>query len=764
MRCLRRASAPRLLLRLRGAAAATLALAVAGAAPAQGLALDPVPPAPALADQGATIALVATLTDEIRSLESRMPEEIQANARLRATILARVQLRRLALDLLARGAEPGGVRDALAMYGFRLADVRRRTDLLLGSFADDSLRVGTPPAPLGVRLRDLAERRLRRFVEVSPKAFAASTLADRDQVDATVAAATRDLGDALAILEGMWTGEDLGSGWPTSDEIVAVRSTGGRPVSAPDAEPRPDGDDLRSADPCDPTTRETLLPATAAAVGRRCAAGDVDVPELRIAVALALAAASAEWLTANERDLLDRRAAALVDGSGERDLLSAQAEMLTTERRLAAALASARQARELDRDTVTGTVRLALFGGAADGNVLADDPPRLARAIRRLSDALELSALARSRKPDDSLPRDMRQLARDFERAYGRCESSTYERLPALLTRDDALSDPELVSLIPTQRDALADLDRIASAQRLVDAIAGVRPSAARKVAQHVRTMLRWMLDPSRRAAALTAFEALERQVALFSPLPFESELRQESAEAISLTAGQPRALANAIDSARAAWADGWASGEGGGAAAKRMLLLYRLLRLMDAFAAGVATPDERNDIALLTRWGAFHATRASMSPAMVDLTASLKLAANAATSGNDEVLATELGRLDRHTPMVQVVGRLLDELRPWLDSRPGSAAGVLAAIREPPQRDAWGFAARDRVASLARFARELDHVRRGGERDAEGPLLSYLADLSRSILETLGQERSPVPPLPPLAEPTLPPGRRDRG
>ncbi|MBL9148914.1 MAG: hypothetical protein JNM94_09500 [Phycisphaerae bacterium] len=744
------------------------ALAVHAPAAAQGLSLDPVPPAPALPARSATAVLVETLRGELAQLDTRLAELAPDDRKGRAATQARQQLRRLALDLLARGAEPGGVRDALAMHGFRLADVRRRVDILVGAFADDTLRVGDPPAPLGVRQRDLAVRRLERFVEVSPKAFAAATLSDREQIDATVAAATTDLGDAIAVLEGMRGGEVLGSGWPTPEELASARTATG---ASPSDENQPT-DPAADLDPCDDANLASLSPKTGAAMRARCAAGDADLARLRVAAAFARAGAAALWLSQDERAALDERAAriaAVVGTPGtDTDLADALADLLDADTFLGVALATTKLDHDIDRASLESTLRLALFPDtartASGGTVaFASDPSRLARAVARVTSVLRTSANAYARETPANLSRETKTLLRDFERAYRRAERTTYERLSALLTSADALSDPELVSLGRIQRDALLDIERVTASQRLVDAIGGVKPSAAPRVASHVRTVLRWLLEPARRGAALVTYEALEAQVGLFVPLPFEEELRRESDEAITLTGAQPRALIDAIDASRAAWADAWANGEGSGPAAKHMLELYRLMRFMDAFASGISAPETRDDIALLTRWGAFHATRASMSPAMVDVAASLKLATASAIAGDDKTLAAELDRLERHTPLIRLVGRLLDDARPWLEQRPDGATGVFAAIREPPSRSAWNLSQRDRLATLARFARELDQARRGRETESEAALLEYLASVSRSTLESLGEARSPIPPLPPLVEPATPPRKRDR-
>ncbi|MFO0826952.1 MAG: hypothetical protein U0572_02295 [Phycisphaerales bacterium] len=714
---------------------------------AQTLQLGPVPPAPPLPAKNAVSGLVEVLQEEVRTIEAKHDDDETAKT-CNAT---RARLRRMALDLLIRGAEAGPPRDGYAMQGLRLADVRRRIDVLLAGLADGSLTVGDPPRPLGVRERDLATRRLRRFVELAPQAFATASFDNPDQVEAAIANATSWLCDGIATLEGK-SPVSLTTGWPTAEELTAAGALASANVGARASEP----------DPCDPALRAGASAALASAIAERCAKSEaVDAAAIAVALELASTAAQCAWMSDAERATIDDDAVRLARGDDRMlPLRSAQSTLLSAERRLAAT----KSAKDLDRAALEATLRRALFPESSPDVALRDDPARLARAVQRVGEAVELAARfrAESEQPDKA-PRELRTTRRDFEKAYRRAETTTFARLSALLTDPDAMSDPELVSLVSAQREALADLDRLDRSGAIIEAIGGARPQAAKLVTGHVRTMLKWLLEPTRRAAGLVAFDALSRQVALFSPLPFEDALRRETPEATALSAGEPRKLCDAIDLARAEWADAWAAGEGGGDAARRMANLYRLTRTMAAFAAGMTAPESRDAAATLARWGGFHASRSSLAPALVDLSATTKLAALAAIARDDATLARELDRIERDAPLARFVGRMLDELGPWLDKRPTGATGALAAVRVPPTEASWGLKLKPTLAAIARFARELDFARRNGELEREKALVEYLAALSGSALEQLGAERSLVPVLPQLVEPATPAQRRDR-
>lgn len=728
--------------------AGALALSIGARAGCQTLHLDPLPPAPTLPEPNAAARLAQLLQEELHTieiLEAETPAAKNANQ-------ARVALRRMAYELLVRGAraeEYPTTGHTLAMEGFRIADARRRVDLNLATYLDGSIRVGSPPRPLGVRERDRVDRLLKSFAEIAPSALAHADLKDLAQVDGALATAIGPLCDALAVLEGRTTGAALGGGWPTPDELAAVGGAASPGGASPD-------EAVVDFDPCASEVQAALPDAVRAAVAAACAGEARPADEIRTAVRLARAATDAAWLQPEERAQLVTSAAAIARREGSAVLAAAQADLVEN----ANGLAQRSKVAPYDEKGLAATLRSALFP-AADSPFVGS-PDRLARQTTRMAESLGLAiryrddlaaAKAPAAGPAKDLPKDLRPMRKDFERAYLRAEETTFRSLGRLVSDPDATTSPELVGLVRGQRDALDDLGRLASTQGLLDRIGGVRPQAVRGVTVRVRTMLRWLLEPARRADGLAAWGSFTTQVEHFVPLPFEEELRRETPEAIELSAGEARKLVETIDIARADWADAWADGDGNGPAAQTVNRLWRLCRVMRSLASEGAGPGNREQVPILSRWGGFHSTRAAFAPALTDVTALTKLAVHAALAGDAATLDRELDRIERDAPLSQLAGRLVTDLGPWLAKRPEGVLGSLTAMREVPSERAWGLRLRLRLAGIARFARELEDARRMGNDKLEQPILDYLRRLAESSLSELGSERSPIMPLPQLFE-----------
>lgn len=720
---------------------------VALPATGQTLRLDPLGAGPTLPSDNAATRTAELLRGEIEQLTARNEADPTAAA-LRD---ARVALRRVAFELLARGAEPARsaqeTSDVLAMQGFRLADLRRRIDLVFAEFGEGAIRTGDPPRALGVRERDRALRLARRFADNAAAAVGSADLNDLRQVDAAIATAIDPLLDLLAILEGRPGGEAIGSGWPEESELTSSVA--------------PTHDAPAPTSPCDAPTIASLPPRTRDALTARCAAAPEGEPEFGpsdlAAIALVRAGGDLDWLEAEERDRLDADAAGrLLAGAGPGPgPIVAQAALLDAAMRLEAL----RGVAPVDAKALRRIIRAALLPPTD-----APRPVGFERSIRRAIESIDLAIRFRAATPDDAaLPRDLRPMRRDFERAYLRAEESALRDLPKLLEATDPLGDPALLGLVRGQRLAFEDLERLAAVRDLLDRIGGIRPQAVAGTTQRVRTIFRWLLEPPRRADGLAAWRAFSGQLDLFAPLPFEDAIRRETPEAIRLAAGRPRELAAMIDLLRAEWADGWSQGVGDGPAARRLHRLWRLLRVMEVLEQSIDGADERGAALLLSRWGAFYLPPVAFAPAVVDLDAQIRLAVTSALGGDESTLGRELDRLERDLPLSLMTGRLLHSLKPWAERRPGGAFGLLAAVGRSPSDSAWGLDLRTRLAAIARWARELEHARRYERRDLDQPLLEHLALLATSILDSLGSESSPVIPLPGLVEELPVPGRAPR-
>lgn len=687
-------------------AAGTLAAGSAG----QALDLSAPPPLPALPEDNAVTRMARTVQEEIRALEAELAS---AEGRDATVLAARIALRTMAFDLLARGGVEPLERSSAAMDGLRLADVRRSVDVALArEFSAES-------APRPLRSRDRIVRGLERFADLVPRAMAAPGLGESGPLDSAIATSLRPLVDALAVMSGLEGGESLGTGWP---------AIGSRAVE--------DGPDA---------SLPTGLPGVDAAFAKPEAAAVAGRTET---LALARSIATCPWLTPGDREAVDAELAGLAAGASD-----AEVRLVRARGGLAAMVMQLgddgrRSIERLDAE-VQETVARAIRGIPEDRERLGID--RLARAIARMREPLLLAAS--TDRLADGLPRDLRIAGRSLVDRTTRADLAALAVLAALLDRADALVDPATTGPLIAQRDAHADLRRLDGTERLSRSIGGVRPQAAEPLRRRLSRAMRDLSDPGRRERAAAAFDALEDQVDRLLSLPFEAELRRETPAAIDLSAGQPARLVVEIDLARSLWADAWAEGRSSGPEAARLHDLWRLARAMQVVASSSGT--DRAEAGRLSCWGGFHATRSTLGPALVDTAAQVRLAANAAIAvGGREQLTRSLAALERDLPVGLLAGAVRSRLSPWLDERPDPPLGLLAAVREPPEPEAFGLAFRADLAAIARGVRELEELRRDGRTDEAAALHESISALAARVLSGLGEDTgAPLPSLPDLPD-----------
>jgi hypothetical protein len=695
---------------VRRLAAIVAAGVLAAGSAGQTLDLAAPPTLPALPEDNAVTRMARTVQEEIRSLEAELTD---AEGREATVLSARIALRTMAFDLLARGGVEPLERSSAAMEGLRLADLRRSLDVALArEFSGDA-----SPRPL--RSRDRIVRGLERFAEIAPRAMAAPGLGETGPLDAAIATSLRPLVDAMAVMSGLEGGESLGTGWP---------AIGSRAVE--------DGPDA---------ALPTGLPGVDAAFAKPESAAVAGRAE---ALSLARSIAACPWLATEDRAAADAELTGLAAGASD-----AEVRLVRARGGLAAIAASlgdeGRRSLERLDPAVSETVVRALRSDAEDRERLGVD--RLARAIARMREPLTLAAS--TDRLADGLPRDLRIAGRPLVDRTSRADRAALAVFPALLDRADALVDPATTGPLIAQRDAHADLRRLADVERLSRSIGGVRPQAAEPLRRRLSRAMRDLSDPGRRERAAAGFDALEDQVDRFLTLPFEAELRRETPAAIDLSAGQPARLVAEIDLARSLWADAWAEGRSSGPEASRLHDLWRLARAMQVVASSSGT--DRAEAGRLSCWGGFHATRSTLGPALVDTTAQVRLAANAMLAeGGREQLAKSLAAIERDLPISLLAGALRSRLSPWLDDRPDPPLGLLAATREPPEPDAFGLAFRADLSAIARGVRELEELRRDGRTAEAVTLHASISALAARVLAGLGEDAgSPLPALPDLPE-----------
>jgi hypothetical protein len=358
------------------------------------------------------------------------------------------------------------------------------------------------------------------------------------------------------------------------------------------------------------------------------------------------------------------------------------------------------------------------------------------RAIRRIGHALDAAARIRD-AGTASPPRDLREFARELDRDA----RIALRSLPESIERaagDLEGGDPAVVSALERIGELAAERDRLERLQRIVQEIGSIRPAAARGAAQTARRIARLLLDPLKRTDAARAFAALDLQAGSCMPFPFEEELKRGTDRAIALTGGEPQRLVEAAAAVRGRWADAVARGDLGGPSSRRLLEVAELLAALRDIEQ-LEDPVDRGAGDRLATWGPWIARRATLAPAMSDLSARTRLAARALLAseggaGDDADLARDLAELTRALPLVRLVARLDRRVGPLLRTPPDSMEAALAPLVTAPHPDAFLVGEWSRLETMGRALLEHEGARRRGDRTLEAALGDFLAALATDL------------------------------
>lgn len=338
-----------------------------------------------------------------------------------------------------------------------------------------------------------------------------------------------------------------------------------------------------------------------------------------------------------------------------------------------------------------------------------------------------------------------RTLATRLEREYRDAEASLLKEIERITADPRAISDPAFTSVMANQAQYLEDVIRLEKIPRWIDQIRSLRPGAVERFTAQTRKMAQWLLEPARRDEAILAMTQYEQQAGLFLSMPFESNLRAGGEDAALVTGGLHDRLAREIDAQRQRWADGWALGNAGSDAAKRLLLLFRLTQAM-ADSAEVARLG--GDAGPLNAWAAWEAAPRAIAPAVHDVPNRLRLATRAALEGNERELASQLSRIDQDAAMAKIVGRLAMVVGPALQGLPGGSVGIIGQCAARPREDAFLLSRRVELAHLCRYALEEHFARTNNRESVARECSAYLNGLAAELLDSLGERTTPIPTL----------------
>jgi hypothetical protein len=718
--------------RPRPAAALLLLLFFAGA-PVFGQTLDlprRVEPPP-LGDDSAAMVLWRTLEQEIAPLVDR---ERLVPAPVRPAIRASITYRIIAADMLARGHQAGHPGSLGVLVGARLADHREAIDSVIG-------RAIQRPPPSGAAAALAA---LVRFNDGAVDLAGMPDPTDASELDENLRTLLEPLAGAITLLGGGL----IESHWPRASEVVVPGALLRSP--APEAPPpavtlgalragvtgAPLRDDIRVTceEIVDFLERGAAFPDLAPAAREYGAL-------LARAIDLAAAREDASWLTRDQRDHLDERlhqALLLFRDPATRERGREKLNRLESTRQMILRI-SVLSRRGVDLESIRAGV-LSLDEMASDPAAEQLSRQQLARVRQVLDRMIAFRELEKV-----SLRREMRQVEQQLRRRYLEAEDALVRDLETLAANPGALADPAFSSLLSDHAQLLEDLERMRRMPQWVEAIAAMNDQADGPFGGQARKMSQWLLDDNRRPDAIRAIDQFEQQLALFAALPFEEELSRPSPELAAVTGGREGELLAVIRNGRHDWAAEWGQGNAGGGAAARMLALHRLLQ---AIADVVELGRLGDDASALNRWAAWFMPRGAETQTIDELRNRLKLATDAAVSGDGERLLRQLDRMDQELPVVRLVGRLAKVLAPSLRSLPTGAAAAMGQSIKPPPPDAWWLERRTELADLCRYAMERDHAGAQGETELESRLSGFINALADDLLRAVGERRGGPPTL----------------
>lgn len=704
----------------------------------QVLDLASAPRAPELGESTHASSLIVTLRSEVRDL---VDSQRSAGGAARPVVEAMVGYRSIAIDLLVAGEDAGEAGSVVCLAGVclfeGLADLDASLERLIAMIDEaNSLAPGGRSPDEDRVLR--AWQAVGRFDRKAAEMAGDLRTADAHSLDANLARVFAPLAEAVSLIEET----DIVSHWPPHS-AARYPDAAGYLASGPISRTRQSPGQLAnrlSMSRLDDETRAafdkniTMLKRAEAYADLR---PQVEMLCSLLAVGLDLAevVAEAEWLTEPERNLYSRMLGEAVADLGDNDTRARGRRLI--ERLDLSRLVIERISALDDNSDVQSAIGAALL--AADAELDQENPDAAAdtadRRLSRLRRALDLM-IAYREAAQAELPRELRVLHRDLEDAYKRAEKALLADLTAIATDARAGSDPAFVTLLADQEDYLQALLLVRRMPTWIEKTGLIDPASAEPFAAAMRKTARQVLDPSRRPQAVRTLKSFERQISLVYPLPFEEELVAASPEAVAATGGLNGRLLDELQKQRTAWVRTWATADPDADVLDRMVLLHRLMSTMADTVEASRLGTEGG--AVFNRWSAWELAQATLARTMNDVPTRLKLATGAVLQSDDVGLVRQLDRLDVDAPLARLIGRLNLVIGPAMVELPAGAVGVMGQLTRPPTIDAWLIHRRNEVASMCRYALEMDHARQQDDSQLAAEIGHYVNYRANRLLTEL--------------------------
>lgn len=429
-------------------------------------------------------------------------------------------------------------------------------------------------------------------------------------------------------------------------------------------------------------------------------------------------------------DMADMAEQAPADPSGDGAATAADL------RRSARALAAVSAAPDAPTRRTLGRVLARLEGPAAVP--LADQ----ARRIEWFTDLV--TTLDRSmHRADERPPRDFAQAAGALDRLARIAERTLINELDRLATDAGALADPGFLAAVSACGEYRRARLRLYDLDRWVSRMAAASPRARSHLLARMRTLGEAQADPIRRDAAMRVLRRLERQVARFDPMPFESRLAEPDAVSIRLTSGVHDRLHALILSERRLWAEAWAVGEPDAEQLRRLELLFTLMRALDDAAQSPPIAEGAEGFAaVLERWALVEIPAPLRARIEGDLPTRLRVACAAAADGDWRGLAHQVERLERNAPVTRVLLALSAAVGARISAPAGAWETLLCRCGEAAPEGAFLRSEAARLADLSLFVIEADTARRLGRREQAAAAEAYAGAVARRLLSALEDAR----------------------
>lgn len=683
------------------------------------------PRPPALDEDTYAASIVREMQSEITSLleESDDPTSTRAVSRR-----ARLNIRLIAAELLKRGDQLGSEGSVAIVTGLALANGRGELDAALERLLALD-RAGTTNSPTLDRFR-AAFGALTRFNRAAENILPDIAGLSINALDTQLPVALAALRYAIAMIE---------DAEPVSHWIVEADADSALPLALEELAAQLD------AVLTDEAARDAIRESIAYLErGRRLPDFQPLVEQYRRELERLLRAGeairAADWISDERRtSLVDSLHASAI---GFREIETRQDAIATIAR-----LAAIRQLlAPLSEFQMPGPNRLDPRGartlldvgltmlGEDGAGVSGELWPRLMAVIDHMRAFRDASTASISRE----LRGEMRNVANRLQAAYVEAETALIEQLGSMTLGAGSIGDPAFLSLLANHERALDDLLRLRRLPMWLARVESINSQAATAIEGHLRRFAEDVLSPARRQIAINALGAFEEQARLFTVLPFENELREDTEVARALTNGRAVELLRRAQELRGQWTTMWARGEQTGSVVSELTLVRRLLRTMSDVASlraiGEDGPRELNP------WSGWEITLDVLGSATNDLTNRLRFATEAVLTNNRDELVRQLDRLDEELPLPALVGRVDSLVGDRVRALPTGAVGVIGQVAFAPDANAALLRERRVIAEVCRYALEARYAELGNRAPLAGSIREYLNFIADELLQRLDQ------------------------